>query len=196
FVMNRASTNPVRSTMKRRTLMSVRTQRHKGFTLVEILIVVVILGILAAIVIPQFTNASESAKASSLVSQLQTIGSQLELAKVQHKGAYPDLADGGWDLLTKKTDPTDSYTIPATPDGDEVGPYLQQAPKNPFSPDTSASGTTSVGGATSKTTAWAYDQTTGQIKAVVKMTADQAVALGLLEDNTETESADVVLVTP
>ncbi|HEX7011087.1 MAG TPA: prepilin-type N-terminal cleavage/methylation domain-containing protein, partial [Phycisphaeraceae bacterium] len=116
--------------------MSVRTQRHKGFTLVEILIVVVILGILAAIVIPQFTNASESAKASSLVSQLQTIRSQLELAKVQHKGVYPDLASSdGWDLLTKKTDPTDTYDIPTTADGDEVGPYLQQAPKNPFSPD-------------------------------------------------------------
>ena len=46
--------------------MSTRVQKAKGFTLVEILIVVVILGILAAIVIPQFTNASESAKASSL----------------------------------------------------------------------------------------------------------------------------------
>ena len=38
----------------------------KGFTLVEILIVVVILGILAAIVIPQFTDASTQAKESSL----------------------------------------------------------------------------------------------------------------------------------
>ncbi|MEM9111640.1 MAG: prepilin-type N-terminal cleavage/methylation domain-containing protein, partial [Planctomycetota bacterium] len=49
---------------------------RKGFTLVEILIVVVILGILAAIVIPQFTNASEAAKASSVLSQLQTLRSQ------------------------------------------------------------------------------------------------------------------------
>lgn len=46
---------------------------RKGFTLVEILIVVVILGILAAIVIPQFTNASEEAKQNSLRSNLQSI---------------------------------------------------------------------------------------------------------------------------
>ncbi|MCC7406490.1 MAG: prepilin-type N-terminal cleavage/methylation domain-containing protein, partial [Phycisphaeraceae bacterium] len=42
-------------------------RRKSGFTLIEILIVVVILGILAAIVIPQFTNASETAKGSNLV---------------------------------------------------------------------------------------------------------------------------------
>ncbi|MHC4286068.1 MAG: type IV pilin protein [Planctomycetota bacterium] len=40
---------------------------EKGFTLVEILIVVVILGILAAIVIPQFTSASVDAKESLLM---------------------------------------------------------------------------------------------------------------------------------
>ena len=40
-------------------------RNNKGFTLVEILIVVVILGILAAIVIPQFTDASTQSKVSS-----------------------------------------------------------------------------------------------------------------------------------
>ena len=60
-----------------------------GFTLVEILIVVVILGILAAIVIPQFTSASTEAKESSLVSNLQTIRSQIELYKIQHNDILP-----------------------------------------------------------------------------------------------------------
>src|ERR1700710_973951 len=61
----------------------------RGFTLVEILIVVIILGILAAIVIPQFTNASQDARKSSLVSQLQTLRSQVSLYALQHQDQYP-----------------------------------------------------------------------------------------------------------
>ena len=64
-------------------------RNRSAFTLVEILIVVIILGILAAIVIPQFTNASEDAKASSVSSIVQTVQGQLELFKVQHLEAYP-----------------------------------------------------------------------------------------------------------
>lgn len=62
----------------------------KGFTLVEILIVVVILGILAAIVIPQFTNASEEARESSLKSNLQSLRSQIHLYKIRSlTNSYP-----------------------------------------------------------------------------------------------------------
>ncbi|HQI28676.1 MAG TPA: type II secretion system protein, partial [Sedimentisphaerales bacterium] len=64
-------------------------QAKRGFTLVEILIVVVILGILAAIVIPQFTQASTEAKTNSLCSNLQTLRSQIELYKVQHNDTVP-----------------------------------------------------------------------------------------------------------
>ncbi len=63
-----------------------------GFTLVEILIVVVILGILAAIVIPQFTEASTEAKLSSLCTDLQTLRSQIELYKIQHNDVPPSFA--------------------------------------------------------------------------------------------------------
>ena len=67
----------------------IRTKSRKGFTLVEILIVVIILGILAAIVIPQFTNASTDARKNSLSSQLQTMRSQFELYKLQHNDKLP-----------------------------------------------------------------------------------------------------------
>ena len=68
-------------------------QAKRGFTLVEILIVVVILGILAAIVIPQFTQASTEAKENSLCSNLQSLRSQIELYKCQHNDTAPAFAD-------------------------------------------------------------------------------------------------------
>lgn len=83
----------------------MRTHRAKGFTLVEILIVVVILGILAAIVVPQFTTASQDAVKGALASQMQTITAQTELYRVQNFGQLPHLdtadpivaGDGGGD---------------------------------------------------------------------------------------------------
>ena len=72
-------------------------QKRRGFTLIEILIVVVILGILAAIVVPQFTNASQEATASSIRSQLQTLRGQIELYRVRNGGTLPTGFD---DLLS------------------------------------------------------------------------------------------------
>ena len=106
--------------------------KNEGFTLVEILIVVIILGILAAIVIPQFTEASNDARKSALVSDLQTVRSQLQLYKVQHLECYPDSNDmaTGVNQLTSRTNKageigTDSTDFP-------LGPYLHKFPSNPY----------------------------------------------------------------
>ncbi len=92
----------------------MRNLRKSGFTLVEILIVVVILGILAAIVVPQFTNASNEAIKGALQTQLQTINSQVELYRVREQGDYPDFAANGWDDLVNseylKEVPLNGYT--------------------------------------------------------------------------------------
>ena len=97
------------------------TRKARGFTLVEILIVVIILGILAAIVIPQFTNASQDARESALLSQLQTLRSQIELYKLQHKDKLPDLVTN-WNPLIA----TSTYGNPAQ----TFGPYMQSTPTN------------------------------------------------------------------
>jgi general secretion pathway protein G len=101
--------------------MKDMTTRKSGFTLVEILIVVIILGILAAIVIPQFTNASQDARKSSLVSQLQTLRSQIELFKLQHGDTLPDLVTN-WNPMTQ----TSTYN------NNTFGPYMQAIPINPL----------------------------------------------------------------
>src|SRR5882724_8932128 len=87
--------------------------RKTGFTLVEILIVVIILGILAAIVIPQFTNASQDARESALLSQLQTLRSQIELYKLQHFDKLPDLVTS-WNPMTTKTDANGNASVNPT----------------------------------------------------------------------------------
>jgi general secretion pathway protein G len=103
-----------------------------GFTLVEILIVVVILGILAAIVIPQFTNASTEAKESALASDLQSVRSQVELYKIQHNDNLPGVANGthiaGSGFASAMTTATDQDGAA----GGRFGPYMQKIPANPF----------------------------------------------------------------
>lgn len=103
---------------------------RKAFTLVEILIVVIILGILAAIVVPQFTSASEEAQLSNAQSQLQTIRNMIELYRVRNNGEYPpSLATGTWDDLVGAD-------------------YLRSAPVNPR---TSASNVAAGGEAEAQT---------------------------------------------
>ena len=124
----------------------------RGFTLVEILIVVIILGILAAIVIPQFTNASNDARNNSVASTLQTIRSQTELFKIQH-GDTPPVAAGMWAIMLGKSNTVDTQTVVAT---GVFGPYLQQAPVNP------TNGQSAVGAAAATTVGWVYTVSGGQ----------------------------------
>ena len=145
-------------------MKAFRNRRTSGFTLVEILIVVIILGILAAIVIPQFTNASEDARKGNMKSQLQTLRSQIELFKLQHRDNAPPLATF-WDFLTKYS--TDDITV--APDGvassatlTKYGPYMQSASENPLTKSST------LAAAAGTTVGWVYNEATGEIHGVAK----------------------------
>jgi general secretion pathway protein G len=157
-----------------------RTRKQRGFTLVEILIVVIILGILAAIVIPQFTNASQDARKNSLTSQLQTLRSQVELYKLQHLDENPPgldtagLRDGAtaWAEFLVKTDADHTVNV-----NGKFGPYLQTMPLNPISEhDAADSGDVFVvtadvagGGASGAGSAgWVYNMNNGKLWATSK----------------------------
>jgi general secretion pathway protein G len=133
---------------------------RSGFTLVEILIVVIILGILAAIVIPEFTDASGQARESSLRSNLQTMRSQIELYQVQHNDAFPgDAADTTFvEAMTETTNAAGSKT------GTDFGPYVQQIPRNPYNNlDTVREEAVSTAGA--NTEGWTFNTTNGDFQA-------------------------------
>jgi general secretion pathway protein G len=132
---------------------------RKGFTLVEILIVVIILGILAAIVIPQFTDASTQARESSLKSDLQTVRSQIGLYEVQHNDSLP--GTGAADFVTTMTGKTD-VTGAVSTDPNAFGPYLQQMPTNPFN-NMNTVGTNGTAG--SSTYGWMFNTTSGVFQA-------------------------------
>lgn len=111
--------------------MYVRSLK-KGFTLVEILIVVIILGILAAIVIPQFTSASDDARKNSLTSQVQTLRSQIELYKLQHTSDASELFATTTSDVTQWEELTNKTTTAGVVDNaaGTFGPYLQTLPVN------------------------------------------------------------------
>ena len=101
---------------------------RRGFTLVEILIVVVILGVLAAIVIPQFSSATAEAHLNTLLGNLQTVRSQIQLYKIQHNDLLPGQASFGGDVA--EADFLAALTNDAT-----YGSYVSKIPENLFIAD-------------------------------------------------------------
>jgi general secretion pathway protein G len=132
-------------------------RKVRGFTLVEILIVVIILGILAAIVIPQFTNTTAEAKINSLKQSLATIRSQIEMFKQQHNDV-PPAATNLATILTNRTtvgDTTDSNNTSGT-----FGPYITAMPVNPLN------NFTTVAAAAAANVGWVYTVTSTNIGGV------------------------------
>jgi len=106
-----------------------RMNAKSGFTLVEILVVVVILGILGAIVIPQFKPAATEAKMSRVCSDLQVMRAQIGLYKIQHNDDLPGTV-AGVDFQQAMTEATDQDgTLNAA---GRYGPYVPKIPTNPF----------------------------------------------------------------
>ena len=113
-----------------------------GFTLIEILIVVVILGILAAIVVPELSSASREAREGVLKDDLRFMREQITRYMIQHDDDPPGYPGGGNTNLVptealfidQMTRPTDlfSNSNAATTDIFRFGPYLTRIPDNPL----------------------------------------------------------------
>jgi prepilin-type N-terminal cleavage/methylation domain-containing protein len=95
------------------------SSRRGGFTLIELMIVVILLGVLAAILIGYLRNASSDAKRVGAEEAVRLATQGIELYKAD-TGQLPNLIGPNWAPLTEQT----------TVMGRLVGPYLKAEPKN------------------------------------------------------------------
>lgn len=107
-----------------------RLCRAAGFTLVEVLTVVVIMAILAGVLIPRLTNSSDDAKSSTLKHNLYVIQTQVELYRAQHLNQFPTIKNNGLPQLSSATNAAgeSGASGPLFP----FGPYFLEPPMNPY----------------------------------------------------------------
>lgn len=163
-------------------------KRARAFTLVEILIVVVLLGVLAAIVIPAVAKSTTSARASALAADLQLLRRFVLIYAAQHLEVAPGYPNGNTAAAPTEQVFIDQamlasnmagQTAPVGTAGFNRGPYLQKIPVNPFNKKDTvemlangalfpANGDDSHG--------WIYKAATGEIRADSTGTDDNGTA--------------------
>jgi prepilin-type N-terminal cleavage/methylation domain-containing protein len=139
----------------------MKRQIARGFTLLEILIVVVLMAILAAVIIPQWAGTTENAAENTAHFNVGELRSRVQIYKSEHNGQLP----ANLDLLTVKTNR--SGTTSAGDGPLLYGPYILDIPDNPLV-DSAFARVVKTPGANPPTAAqpnagWLYDSTTGQV---------------------------------
>ena len=148
-----SSIGTLRVPYSRSSSMSVAIRRI-AMTLIEVLLVVVIMAVLAAIIIPRFVESTDEAKASVAETNLNELRKQIELFKVQHGGRPP--AAGLTELTTSTTYRSQTYL-----------PYVTALPENTLTGLTSvkaSAGAAIVAGDVTAGGGWIYSAATGEIR--------------------------------
>lgn len=110
-------------------IRGIYMQNNKGFTLIEIMVVIIIIGLLAALVLPKFIGSEDKAKREVVKTQVRAFESALDAYRLDN-GFYPT-TDQGLDALVKKPE------VGRVPAKWREGGYLKPAriPKDPWNKD-------------------------------------------------------------
>lgn len=140
----------------------------RGFSLVELVIVVVIVGLLAAIAIPRFSRGAAGATESALAGDLAVLRNAIEMYAAEHNGTFPETATFA-NELTLYTDAAGNTNASKTAVF-EFGSYLHSVPKLKDGTAAGDDGILAVTGSPSTETpagnvGWLYNENTGQIWA-------------------------------
>lgn len=131
-------------------MLRMKLQKQAGFTLIEMLIVVLLLGILAMLIIPQISVSTDDAMENTLHSNLGAMRNAIELYYHQHRETYPgendvlgagpaSAADAATAFVAQLTQYTDiNGHVAVASDATHIyGPYLKSVtlPTNPYNND-------------------------------------------------------------
>ena len=145
----------------------IANRRDRGFTLIEVLIVVTIVAVLAAIVIPQFSSPVQDAMRSTLQHNLHGMEAQIQLYQLNHFGRYPTIQNNDLPQLARATNA--SGEIGSAGADYPFGPYIAngELPQNPFDFSNKVTPVANPGkkptNAVGNLGGWQYDETTGAV---------------------------------
>ena len=104
--------------------LSARLSRRRGFTLIEVMVVIVILGVLAAMIVPRVMGRPDEARAVAARQDIATLMQALKLYKLDNR-SYPSTEQGLNALIQRPA-------LPPLPGNWKSGGYLEKLPLDPW----------------------------------------------------------------